>query len=328
MNKCLITGGTGFIGSHLVDYLLKDGVKPQNIRLLVRTGDKLCNLRKKGVKLIPGDITNKADVEKAVRGTDIVYHLAVKTGGDATPKSEIDKVNIDGTRNLAAAAVMYGVKKVIHFSSVAVYGSPGIVALRNVSEKHPKLPSDAYGRSKLEAEKVLVATLSKGSAKYIIIRPTHTYGSGSKGGLNQIIKAVKKGYFFFVGSGENKVDFIYVKDVVRLAREIEKSKITNEDFVVASGKPITLKNLVNTILELLDIKRPLLFLPKEPIILVGYIIKQFSRIIGKTPVITPEGVRTLGSDYYFNTAKLNGAGFYSNYAFKKGIAETIKYLNF
>lgn len=326
MNKYLVTGGTGFIGRHLVDHLLEDGVNPKNIRLLVRTVDKLPNLRKKGVELVLGDITNKVDVEKAVRGVDVIYHLAAKTGGNATPENEINKVNIEGTRNLASAVVANGVKKIIHFSSVAVYGSPGIVTLRNVSEKYPKLPSDVYGLSKLKAEEVLVKTLSKGSTNYIIIRPTHTFGPGSKSGLNRIIQAVKNRYFFFAGNGENKVDFIYVKDVVRLAREVEKSEIANDDLILASGGPQSMKEVVETISYELEVNFPKVHISTNLVLLGASIASFLFQILGAKPFISPNGVKALTADYYFNINKLKKFGFKPNYSFRNGVAETIKYI--
>lgn len=329
MAKYLITGGTGFIGRHLVDYLLHDGIKPEDIRLLITSRKKLKNLSKNSYEVIVGDVRNKKQVENAVKGVDVIYHLATKAGvGDGSYRYFKD-TNVEGTRNLVDAAVKNKAKKFIFFSSVGVYGFPALAGdIRNVSESYKRTFNEGYGQTKVEAEDLIIKACAGSAMKYIIIRPTLVFGPGRKDSFIQLISAIKKHYFFYIGNGNNRMDYVYVKDVVRISRELEISKISNEDFIVGSGNPLTQKRIVETISDVAGSKRPWIFIPKNIALFVSYIIYYLSKLIGFKPFLFPDRFKVLTSYFYFNTGKLKRYGFKPKYTFKEGLKETILYLNF
>ncbi len=324
MTKYLITGGAGFIGGHLVDFLLQDGVKPQDIRLLVTSREKLKNLTNKEYDVVIGDIRNKKQVNEAVKGVSVIYHLATKTGVGDGSYEYLRDTNVTGTKNLVEAAVKNDVKKFIFFSSVGVYGFPSTFGdIRNVDESQKRTNTVGYGRTKHEAEDIVLEACAGSNMKYIIIRPTIVFGPGSKDSLTQLINAVKKGYFFFIGDGSKKMDYVYVKDVVRTARRLEKSKVVNEDFIVGPEDHLTQRQVVNIISEALGVKAPKIILPKNFAFFISYIIQYLSQSFGIKPVLFPDRVKVLSSDFYFNTRKLKKFGFIPKYSFKEGIAETV-----
>jgi nucleoside-diphosphate-sugar epimerase len=323
MSKILITGAGGFIGIHLVNYLLQDNVNPRNLILFDRP-DSITKKINSKCKIIEGDIRSMSDVTKAVEGVDVIYHLATKTGANNNNYRYLKDTNVDGTRNLVNAAIKYNVKKFIFFSSAAVYGSPSIVGnIKNINETNDVNISDNYGRTKYEAEKIVKERLGKTKIKYIIIRPTNVFGPGSQGGINQQIKAIKGRYFFYIGNGMNKVDYIYVRDLVKIVRDIEKSAVTNEDFIVASGEPHTQKKISELIAKKLNVRNPSVFIPKNVVLFISVIIDFFIKIFFKKNDFFSSRVKMFTSDFYFDISKLIKFGFAKRYNFEKALSKTI-----
>src|SRR5690349_9628127 len=113
----LVTGATGFIGSHLVDRLLETGA---DVRALVRPAADASRLNGLGVEVVRGDVSRVNDVERAVAGRELVYHLAKAPSG--SPWSILERVNVTGAANVVRSAARAGVARVVHCSSTAVYG--------------------------------------------------------------------------------------------------------------------------------------------------------------------------------------------------------------
>ena len=201
MGKILITGASGFIGSHLVSQLLKDGVPLKNLRLFILPGESLENLPKKDFDILWGDIRDKAAVKKAVKDVDVIYHLAARIGFDGKTHDDYFEINVDGTQNLLDAVKKNNIKKFVSFSSVAVLGLPAYVGdMKKLNENSKENYGDFYGESKWEGEKVVKKAYEKYGIPYSIIRPTSVYGPGDKKNILPLYKAVKKGYFFFIGN--------------------------------------------------------------------------------------------------------------------------------
>lgn len=304
MSKILITGASGFIGSHLIEYLLEDGEKLKNLRLLIPQWESLNNIPERKFEIIVGDIRNLNTVTQAMKGVDIVYHLAAKTIINQGTYDYYKDVNVNGTKNLIAAAKKEKIKKFINFSSISVYGLPAWKGdMENVNEKWPKEPSEPYGQSKLVAENLVISAGKKWGLKYIIIRPTTVYGPRDKAGINQLFKALRKHLFFYVGNGENKMDYVYVKDLVRAARLAQKSNIEQEDFIIGAGKPSTQKKIVTAAAKSLDIDTNFIHIPKIVSLPLSYIIKYVSGFLGIHPLLFPDRIKVLTSNCFFDISK-------------------------
>ncbi len=329
MNKILITGGTGFIGSHLIEYLVKDGVPNKSIKLMIPPWDSLTNLRSGIYEVYIGDVRDKADCENAMKSVDIVYHLAAKTVIKNSSYGYYKDTNLDGTVNMINAAIKNKVKKFIYFSSISVFGLPAWRGdMININEKSDKNYSESYGRTKLEAENILIKTAKKSKLPYIIIRPTTVYGPRDKAGIYQLVNILKKGKYFFIGNALNKMDYIYVEDLVRAARMSEKSKIINEDFIIGACKPITQKFLVETIANQLRIRMTKIHIPRSLALLVSYPMLYISQIVKKEPILFPNRVKVLTANCYFNCKKAMKILRYNpKFSFDRGIQETIASLS-
>ncbi|MFC1454934.1 NAD-dependent epimerase/dehydratase family protein, partial [Candidatus Undinarchaeota archaeon] len=167
--KVLVTGASGFIGTHLTKSLIRQG---NDVRALIR--DKICEV--KDVENVKGDVLNKRDLQNAMNGIDIVYHLAGILGNIGIPDEIIRKVNSDGTRNVLEAAHEAGVKRLYHFSTTGVFG-----AGTNIKEDTEYNPETIYEKSKLLGEKAAREFMNKLSLT--IIRPGVIYGPGDKSNI-------------------------------------------------------------------------------------------------------------------------------------------------
>ena len=238
MTKILVTGGAGFIGSHLVKKLLKnyEVIAFDNLS----TG-KISNIPRE-VNFIRGDIRNKKDLEK-IEKTNYVFHLAAQVSVPfSVSNPNIDaEINILGTINLLDWCKKNKVEKIIYLSSAAVYGEPRYLP---INEKHKTEPISPYGISKLAAEKYL--SLLENS---IILRIANVYGlnceKGEPGVIPIFISQIKENKPLTIfGDGTQTRDFVNVKDVVRVCISALKYDGKERVFNIGSGKETTINQIV------------------------------------------------------------------------------------
>lgn len=330
MDKILITGAAGFIGSHLVEFLLEQKIPLRQLRLLIPENESLKNLPPLRFEIIRGDITDEKDAEKAIEGVDTIYHLAALTidGGKYYPKSEYDRINVKGTENLLNACRDKKIKRFIFFSSIAVYGLPAWIGdIENWNESQPKNPKEIYGESKFLAEKKIEQANKEWGLPYAIIRPTSVYGPRDKRNLLELYKAIKKHLFFYIGSGRNKMDYVYVKDVARAAYLVSKSKKITGDYIVGGGKPLTLNEVVYYVSKSIGTKVFPLHIPKTIALLVSYLVLWISAILRIKPMLFPNRVKVMTKNCFFNINKAKRElGYQPHFSFGKGTEFTAKWL--
>ena len=252
--KILVTGGAGFIGKHLVKFLIEKGSKVTIFDNFSNSEDSVAALVNIGAKIIEGDITKLDDVINATKNHDIVVHLAAKISVEESIKnpSETFHINVDGTRNVLIACEKNHVKKMIVASSAAVYGEslPGVKLTEN-SKTNPISP---YGESKVMMEREIRKFISKHNINCIVLRFFNIYGVGQSpeyaGVITKFIKriATNKPLEIF-GDGMQTRDFVSIKDVIdSIYDAIENGK--NEIYNIASGKTVTIKKLAEFMISL------------------------------------------------------------------------------
>jgi nucleoside-diphosphate-sugar epimerase len=203
-----VTGGTGFIGRHLVTGLLAEGLA---VRVLTRQPDKAENLwPEDDVQSVVGNLSDKDSLRRLVDGASKVFHLA----GEIRDETRFQSVNSEGTKNLLDACRGAEIKRFVHLSSVGVMGArtPG-----KVDESFPCRPLNAYEASKLEAEQAVLAAWREDNLPVTVARPTIVFGPGRKSSADTLaawLGAIQRELFKFIGRGPAVANYVYVMDVV------------------------------------------------------------------------------------------------------------------
>lgn len=256
---CLVTGGAGFIGSHLVDQLRERGCKVRVLDNLVN--GKLNNIRHHKApefEFLKGSITDPGDVERALRGIDVVFHLAcLGVRHSIAHPFENHRVNAEGTLLLLDAAYRAGISRFVHCSSSEVYGTAQYVPM---SEDHPTRPCTVYGASKLAAEAYARAYFLTYNFPVVIIRPFNTFGprshhEGDAGEMipKSIVRILNGKDILVFGDGSQTRDFTYVEDTARgLIAAAERDAMVGQTLNIGSNFEISIKALAEKLLTLAE----------------------------------------------------------------------------
>lgn len=251
--KILVTGGSGFIGSHIVEHYQG---KAEEIRVLdnLRTGYRK-NLDGLQCNFIEGSITDRELVRKAVQGVDYIFHMAalVSVPESMAKPGECVDINVHGLLNVLEEAAAAGVKKLVFASSAAIYGDNPTVPKLETMYPEPKSP---YAITKLDGEYYLNMFRAEGRLETAAIRFFNVFGprQDPKGAYAAAVpifieKAVKGEDITVFGDGEQTRDFIYVKDIVgALSFAVETPGVTGV-FNAGYGGQITINKLANQIIE-------------------------------------------------------------------------------
>lgn len=267
--RSLITGGAGFIGSHIVDLLIAKNIET---RVLVSgfRSNKHPSILNRDVGIIKGDLRNYDDLLAATKDIDIVYHL----GGvfshyvEKYPELAID-VNINGIWNLKKACVFNGVERIIFASSSFVYGD----SANHLDEEHPTNPKDLLGITKLTGEKILKAPCPD-KLDYTILRLFNVYGPRQYSDelytsvVSTWIKRALAGKPLEIhDDGTQSLDFVYAGDVAdAFIRALDK-RAENDTFNVGSGTTISMNELATMVNRLTGNESPSFHNPDHPMFL-------------------------------------------------------------
>ena len=257
--KAFVTGGTGFIGQHLVRKLRERG---DDVVALARDPSKASALSAQGVHIIEGTLSDDDAIRQGVAGCESVFHVGA-TYKVGVPKSEHDAMwdaNVRGTERVLDAATEAGATRIIHVSTGNVYGNThGKVVEEGYERPQPPDFLSYYDRTKYEAHKVALDRIAKG-APVIIVQPGGVYGPGDHSELGNMIDQARTGKLKLRLFPETGFNFIYVEDVadgILLAHD--KGRI-GESYNIA-GEKATMGELVNKVSELSGRKPPSLTMP-------------------------------------------------------------------
>jgi len=296
----LITGGTGFIGSHLAEYILENDPNSKVILLSRGNGgtskENIYYLFKKyrsRVRFAKVDIRDYEKVKEAINGTDVIFHLAAQPNPDRSiiyPR-ETFEINVTGTINVLEACLeSSSVEKIIIQSSSEVYGE---VVYTPIDENHPLNPTHPYSASKLAAERIAYSYYKTYGLPIIIARPFNTFGPRQKPPAvipTFIERILENKPIIIYGDGKQTRDYVYVKDVVRgLFLLLDKGK-EGEIYNFASGRAISIIEIAEKIANLLNKELNIIYAPPrptEPKLLVGSYEKA-KRELGWEPKYTFE----------------------------------------
>jgi len=262
----VVTGGAGFVGRALVNYLIESGEEVKIFDNFSNSSkSKIQQLLKKGASLVEGDIRNYQNLERGLSKCDTIIHLAAQIDVQKSiinPKENYE-INVDGTKNLLKACLKQNVQNIIAASSAAVYGNPSELPL---TESSPTIPLSPYGESKLEMEKLILDFSKKHNLNSICLRFFNIYGKGQTdayaGVITKFMKNIREDKPLIIfGDGSNTRDFIFIEDVVNsIKNAIEKIQVKKSVFYnIATGNHSTILQLAETMLSISEKKLEIIF---------------------------------------------------------------------
>lgn len=306
--KLFITGGAGFIGRHFNE-LFED---QQVINIDLREQQLVKNQ-------ILGDIRDIEVVRHSIADSNTILHLAAS---HYDFEKDYFKTNVEGTRNLLTVAEEKGIKEFIFFSSVAVYGVQNLPA----DENSILAPENDYGRSKLEAEKLIKAWTEKGEGrKALVIRPTVVFGTHNYGNIFNLMRNVDRGTNVEIGSKPVIKSTAYVENLVQATRFLmDKVQSEFEIFNYADTPHLSNFQISAAISDALD-KKKAIKIPYAVAIALGGIFDVLGKVLNKEMVISVKRVQKFCTSTYFKAEKVLEYGFTPEFTTIEGIQETTKW---
>ena len=308
----LVVGGSGFVGSFLINELSNYNVH---------------NIDKKPSPFfnnitVNGDIRNLDEI-KISKDTKSVVLLAAEHRDDVSPRSLYYDVNVQGTKNVLQAMDNAGVKNIIFTSSVAIYG----LNKTNPDENHIHDPFNHYGKSKWQAEEIIKEWYDNDSKNksVTIIRPTVIFGERNRGNVYNLLRQISSGKFLMIGKGQNKKSMAYVGNVVELIKNrIERQEPGYHVFNYADKPDYNMNELVSVIEQKMKLNIPRISIPYSFGMIGGYCFDLFSKVTGKKLSVSSVRVKKFCATTQFNATKVHNS-FNAPYSLKEGLDKTLEH---
>lgn len=325
--KVLVTGAAGFLGGHLVDMLVERG---DEVRAMVRPMEDTSYLRPlKGVEIAHGDLTDAESLKRAMGGVQRVYNVAAKTGPWGL-EEVYRAINVQGLANLIHMAMDAGVQRIIHTSSITVYGHH----LRGiVTEDAPYQAEDnPYSRSKIAGEKLIANLVKDYAAPVVVVRPAWIYGPRDTASFARFVSLVEAGKGFLIGSGRNIVPIVYVRDVAQglIKAGDAGDEVIGRTYTLADDRRVTQAEYLNTIADALQVPHVSRTFPFSALYLAGRSAELVWQALGRRkaapPPLTTYGVTLLGRDQQFSIDRAHQElGYVPEFDAKRGVAEGVRW---
>ena len=326
----IITGGTGFIGTHLTNLIktLHPQAKVYNLDI-VKPGTPLPTVKDYKPALCEGqflqsefiycDVRKPIEVPFEVTSEDVIFNFAAVHRTPGHPDREYFETNIRGAENVCAFAEKYNIRKIVFTSSIAPYGAAETLK----EETTLPTPNTPYGISKLVAEKVHIAWQAKKQAErqLTIVRPGVVFGKGENGNFTRLYWGIKMHTFAYPGRKDTIKACIYVKELVRfMLYRLEHHEEGVELYSCTFEPAYTIQQIVDTIKKVTGLNQVVPYIPNSLIMPVAYCAK----MIGSPMGVCPARVKKLQISTNICGKKLAASGYKFHYTFEEAIADWYK----
>lgn len=325
----LVTGGTGLLGSHIVEQLRK---RNRPVRVLVRPGSDVTWLKSHDVELVEGDLSDRASLDRACDGVQCVYHAAARVG-DWGPWPDFVRITIEGSLNLFDAAERAGVPRFIHISSISVYGhvnKPGLVIDETAPLGVKVHRWSYYTRAKVAVEKELWRRHNAGSkVKYTVIRPSWLYGPRDRATLPRLMAMIRAGKAKLLGSGDNRLNVVYAGNVAEACvLAADKPAAVGQAYNCSNDGELTQRQYFNKIAEAIGAQPVTKCVAYKTAYVAAFIMECVGHLLRrkKPPLVTRYAVWLMGRDTFFSAQKAREElGWKTTVSYEDGIPATIRW---
>jgi nucleoside-diphosphate-sugar epimerase len=311
----LITGGSGFIGSHFHKFIPNEQIV--NLDLNKPFFSFISDY-------VKGDIRKPEDFDRVFLNfrIDTIIALAAKHHDFGVGHDEYFDTNEDGTRVMCAAATRHGVNTIIFYSSVAVYGLREEISTEDLAPQ----PDSPYGASKLAGEKVLIEWAAQDQArKVIIIRPTVVYGIHNQANMFNLIKQIDSGFYFHIGTADNIKSIAYVENLVAATMYLNENLSAGVHIFNYADEPqLTSKVIGDTIASSLG-KKIRISIPHSLAPYLGIPFDLIIKLTGKNLPVSSSRIKKLATQTYHSATKLFSLGFKPTYTTLDGLVKMVNW---
>lgn len=281
--KALVTGANGFTGSHLVKALEQRG---NSVVALVRKSSNLARLSNCNVQLIYGEITDRDALQQAMAGVDTVFHTAAYVELGLVNETQMQRVNVEGTRAVLEVAQKSGVSKVVYCSTIGIYGDTGGKVVDETFKRIQTNFSSAYDRTKYAAQQLADHFAAQG-LPVVSVMPSGIFGADDPH-FGPVLQQYLKGWLKLWVGGDRITGIVHVDDLVAaMLLAAEKGK-TGEHYIISAGD-LTTKEMFELLSKETSIPVPG-EVPKPLVRLVGNILDPIGRIFKWQPPLSRERV--------------------------------------
>ena len=320
--RILVTGGGGFLGTHIIKELLK------NSSYIVTNFSRhsYSHLEDLGVPTIKGDIRKREDVEKALsQGFDAIFHVAALAGVWGKYEDYYG-INYEGTKNLVEVAKAMGIQRFVYTSTPSVVFNKD--DLLGVGEEQPYATEflNAYSETKTMAEKLVLAANDNQNFLSCAIRPHLIWGPGDPHLFPRVIQKGKEGKLKIVGDGENMVDIVFVENAalahVQAFEHLKaNSRVCGQAYFVGQERPVKLWGFINQILGFVKVDPVMNSIDVTTAYRIGWLLEKVFKLLGimkPEPPMTRFVALNLGKSHYFSHEKAKrDFGYYPKVQLKK-----------
>jgi dihydroflavonol-4-reductase len=313
----LITGGAGFIGSHLARALRQAG---RPVRILIRPTSDLWRLEGLDVGFVVGDVLLPNTLPEALDGVEVIYHLAGLPDNGPNANAVYRDLHVHGTLHVLVAAQAAGVSRFVHVSSAGVVGA---IEHPPADETWPRAPSNVYELTKSEGEQLALSFAERTGLPVTVIRPGFVYGPGDARTL-PLFRAVRDGRFFLIGAGESCVQPTFVGDAVRGMLLGERAERKARVYQIVGPEPVSVRRLAATIADALGVSPPQRRVPRFLARLAAGGADLMTTVSPFRSALSRRAVRFLTETRTFSTARAQAElGYRAQVSLAEGVCRTV-----
>jgi 2-alkyl-3-oxoalkanoate reductase len=326
--RALVTGGSGFVGLHLVRRLREEGFEVRSYARREQPQAKAL-----GAKVLQGDICDRAALLQAVDGCEVVFHLAAKAAlwGD---EAEFERTNVQGARSVMDACVAARVPRLVYTSTPSIVFDGGDA--EGAAEELPiaTRPLSTYARTKAAAERALLGRSGEGGVRVCALRPHAVFGPGDPHIVPQLVAAARAGRLPRIGEGTNRVDLTFVESAVHAhlcaARALVPGSVAaGRAYFISQGEPVLLWEWLGRLFDRLPVQRPRRALSVRAAHALACAVEAGYWLAGAKaqPPLTRYAVSLLGRSHWFDlTAARRDLGYAPPVSLEEGFERTVAHL--